>query len=145
LMSHFASPLVGPDDGYIQMLHVVDPQLSAEQRADRAATLRDDLHNLHGEDEMAGNSRPTQRIRIRIAGGDVVEEIVRRSADFDLVIMGASRESWIRRTLWGDRIQQIARRIQCPLMLVNLRGGRLQFGVSKFFQFFWDIQEGAEE
>lgn len=145
LVCQFATPLVTPEDGYIQMLHVVDPQLSPEQRAERAATLRETLDKLHGGEQREENERPEQRIRIRIAGGDVVEEIVRRSADFDLVIMGASRESWIRRTLWGDKTQRIAARIQCPLMLVNLRGGRLKFGVSRFFQFFWDIHEGVEE
>ena len=145
LVSQFATPLVTPEDGYIQMLHVVDPQLSREQRAERAATLRETLHKLHGREEREENERAEQRIRIRIAGGDVVDEIVRRSADFDLVLLGASRESWIRRTLWGDRIQRIAARIECPVMLVNLRGGRLQFGVSRFFQFFWDVHEGVEE
>ncbi len=148
LMSHFAVPLVTPDDGYIQLLHVVDPQLSAQQRADRAAMLRDSLDRLHAqqaETPPEQNQRPERRFRIRIAGGDVVEEIVKRSENFDLVLIGASRESWIRRTLWGDRTRQIAGRVKCPLMLVNLRGGRMQFGVSSFFQFFWDIQEGAEE
>ncbi len=145
LVSQFATPLLGPEEGYIEMLHVVDPQLSPHERAQRAATLRDALRRLHDEEEMEANERPQRRVRIRIAAGDVVEEVVRRSEDFDLVILGASRESWIRRTLWGNKTQRIAARIQCPLMLVNLRAGRLKFGVSKFFQFFWDIHEGVEE
>lgn len=78
------------------------------------------------------------------ASGEVVEEIVKRSTEFDLLIMGASRESWVRRTVWGDKTMRIAQRVQCPLMLVNLRGGRLQYGVASFCQFFWDVREGVE-
>jgi hypothetical protein len=55
--------------------------------------------------------------------------------------MGASRESWLRRKVWGDKTARVAEQISAPLMLVNMRGGRLKFNVSQFFQFFWDTEE----
>jgi hypothetical protein len=54
--------------------------------------------------------------------------------------MGASRESWLRRKVWGDKTSQLAERMATPLMLVNMRSGRVKFNVSRFFQFFWDIE-----
>ncbi len=81
-----------------------------------------------------------QRFQIRVEAGEVVETIAEQSEEFDLVIVGASRESWVRRKVWGDKTAQIARQIQTPLMLVNMSSGWMKFSVSQFFEFFWDIE-----
>jgi amino acid transporter/nucleotide-binding universal stress UspA family protein len=145
LMAEFAAPLTTEQGGYIELLHVVDRQRSAQQRAERAAELRRDISELDTTPDEQEPGRRQQRFRIRIAGGGVVSEIAERSRDFDLVVMGASQESWIRRKVWGDKTFRVANRIECPLMLVNLRVGRLQFSVSQFFQFFWDVEETQPE
>jgi nucleotide-binding universal stress UspA family protein len=87
------------------------------------------------------NGRSERRFRIRIERGDVVYTLIERSRDFDLVMMGASRESWLRRKVWGDKTARVANEIDAPLILANLRTGRLKFNVSQFFQFFWDAEE----
>lgn len=140
LMAEFAAPLTTEEGGYIELLHVVDRQLSAQQRAERAAELRRDISELDTTPDEQEPGRRQQRFRIRIAGGGVVSEIAERSRDFDLVVMGASRESWLRRKVWGDKTSRVANGVECPLMLVNLRGGRLKFNVANFFQFFWDVE-----
>jgi len=58
--------------------------------------------------------------------------------------MGASRQSWLRRKVWGDKIARVAAAVQCPVMFANLSGGKLQFSISSFMQFFWDTEDDIE-
>ncbi len=145
MMAEFAASLTTHEGGYIELLHVVDNQLSTHQRAERATQLRQTIRELDTTPDEAEPGRRQLRFRIRIVGGDAVEEIVKGSAGFDLVIMGASRQSWLRRQVWGDKTFRVAGSLETPLMLLNLRSGRLKFNVSQFFQFFWDIEEAETD
>jgi len=141
LMAGLAAPMAAAEGAYIELLHIVGEDLTPQQRAERAAELKQSISSL--DRPLVGadaDGRRKQRFRIRIETGEVVATIIEHSRDFDL-LMGASRESWIRRTVWGDKTFRIANGVDCPLMLVNLRTGRLQFNVSQFFQFFWDTEE----
>ncbi len=142
LMAGLAAPMAPEDDACIELMHIVSADMTPQQRAERAAELRESLKALDVEPARAvTDGRSKRRFRIRIETGDVAQTIIERSRDFDLVMMGASRESWIRRKVWGDKTLRVANQIDTPLMLVNLRGGRLKFNVSQFFQFFWDTEE----
>lgn len=142
LMAGLAAPVAAGDEAYIELMHVVGGDLTPQERAERAAALRESLRELDAEPaEGVTNGRSKRRFRIRIETGDVVETLIEHSADFDLVMMGASRESWLRRKVWGDKTARVAGRIDTPVMLVNMRTGKLQFNVSQFFQFFWDTEE----
>lgn len=140
LMAGLAAAMAA-DDAYIELLHVVDAELSPQDRAQRAADLKASLSALDVSPPEASAERRTQRYRIRIETGDVVRTIAERARQFDLLMLGASRESWVRRKVWGDKTARIAEAAECPLMLVNLRGGRLKYNVSQFFQFFWETEE----
>jgi amino acid transporter/nucleotide-binding universal stress UspA family protein len=142
LMAGLAAPMASEDEAYIELMHVVSEEMTPQERAERAAELRDSLTELDVEPTGATqNGRSKRRFRIRIETGEVVDKLIERSKDFDLVMMGASRESWVRRKVWGDKTARVADQIDVPLMLVNLRGGRLKFNVSQFFQFFWDTED----
>ncbi len=142
LMAQFAAVMAEEEGSYVRLLHVVDRHASSLERAQRAADLREAVTHYTQQNATAGqDSQAERRFHIRIEAGDVVDTIVSHSADFDLVIVGASRESWLRRNVWGAKTARVARRIKAPLMLVNMRSGRMKFSVSHFFQFFWDIEE----
>ena len=141
MMAEFAAPLTTREGGYIELMHVVDRQLLPQQRAERAAELRQAVSELDTTPDEAEAGRRQLRFRIRIVAGDVVDEIVEASAGFDLVVMGASRQSWLRRQVWGDKTSRVATSLEAPLVLLNLRSGLLKFNVSQFFQFFWDVEE----
>ncbi len=147
LMAGLAAPMVEPEGGYIELMHVVRSGLSPQERAQRAAQLKESISAYDpAEQPEAGDAEARRRMRMRIRiyeGDDVVATIRRVSADFDLLIMGATQQGWLRRTVWGDTTSRVAALIECPLMLVNLRTGPLQFNISQFFEFFWET-EGAE-
>jgi len=145
LVAQFAAVMAEEQDSYVRLLHVVDRHVSSLERAQRAFDLREAV-TQYTEDAAGGLTaeQVERRFHIRIEAGDIVDTIISHSADFDLVIVGASRESWLRRKVWGDKTARIARRIKAPLMLVNMRSGRMKFSVSQFFQFFWDIEDTEE-
>ncbi len=141
LIAGLAAPMGPPEGAYIELLHVVSEDLSPQQRAERAAELRHAISSLDPSvEEEAVEGRRQQRFRIRIETGDVVRTIIEHSRNFDLLMMGASRESWIKRKVWGDVTSRVAGGVECPLMLVNMQDGVLKFNVSQFFQFFWDTE-----
>ncbi|MFO8081675.1 MAG: amino acid permease [Armatimonadota bacterium] len=143
LMAGLAAPMAGEENAYIELVHVVSEDLTPRERAERAAELRESLTELDIEPtgEAVTDGRSKRRFRIRIETGDVVETLIERSKGFDLVMMGASRESWVRRKVWGDKTARVANEIDAPVMLANLRSGRLKFNVSQWFQFFWDTED----
>ncbi len=143
LVAPFAASMAAHEDAYIELMHVVDEELSSRERAERASEL---VQSLRARDigslvPTVANGRPERRFRIRIETGEVVETLIEHARDFDLVIMGASRESWIRRKVWGDKTSRVAGRIDTPLMFVNLRSGRFKYNIAQFFQFFWDTDD----
>jgi len=144
LMAGLAAPLADREQGYIELMHVVRPGLSPQERAQRAAQLKESISRFDPAAAPDVGERRQVRMRIRIYAGDDVSATIREaSQDFDLLIMGATQEGWLRRTVWGDTTSRVARGIECPLMLVNLRAGPLQFNVAQFFEFFWEV-EGPE-
>ncbi len=144
LIAQFAAAMTTEEDSYIEMLHVVDKDTSSAERAAAARNMREAIRGSISEQvEATGASvdRLKRRFRIRIQAGDVVETINKSSKDFDLVIIGASRESWLRRKVWGDKTKRLSQLLDTPVMLVNMGTGHMKYSVSRFFQFFWDIDE----
>ncbi|MBD3291688.1 MAG: amino acid permease, partial [Armatimonadia bacterium] len=145
LMAGLAARLVEPEGGYIELMHIVRSGLSPQERADRAATVRESISAFDRRVERGPGGRREVRFRIRIQeGDDVPRTILEQSRDFDLLIMGATQEGWVRRTVWGDTTSRVADQVECPLMLVNLKAGPLQFNVAHFFEFFYDVDDVDE-
>jgi len=51
--------------------------------------------------------------------GDIVEAIVRRAEDHDLLILGMRVEPWLRSFFFGTLNQQITAQVRCPTILVK--------------------------
>ena len=71
---------------------------------------------------------------------DVVSSIVARTHEADLLIIGSSQMSWIRRKVLGETPFLIARRSACPVILVNRGTSGVKFGIQTFFQFFRELE-----
>ena len=146
LMAGLAAQLVAPGGGYIELMHVVRSGLSPKERAERAAAVRGSISQFDADVDSVREERRKVRFRIRIEeGDDVTRTILERSRDFDLLIIGATQEGWIRRTVWGDTTSGVADQAECPLMLVNLKTPPLQFNMAQFFEFFYDVDETHDD
>jgi nucleotide-binding universal stress UspA family protein len=56
--------------------------------------------------------------------GSPADEIVRRSADSDLLVMGSEGKGLLRRLTVGSVTESVLRRTMCPLLVVRQRAPR---------------------
>lgn len=126
--------------GNIDVLFIVPPgQLGSNETNEILQNLNDSMkENINSGDGL--------KISIKcVEASSPINEIVRRSNDYETVVLGAAREKWISRKLRGDWPHQIARRVECPIVLVSQKTGTLKFGVQKFIEFFRDLESEVEK
>ena len=94
----------------IELLRVVDPTADA---GFEEATQMDMVETIAG-------SVPDVRVRIR-QGRDVADEIRAEVAEreYDLVVIGASRESRLRRVLFGSIPDEVAAGVDCSVLMIR--------------------------
>lgn len=127
------------DGGEIDVLHVAPPGESQSNQT--VATLSEIKASL--EEAMAGNGNQL-RVSVRcVEAASPVEEIIRQAEGYEALILGASGEGWLTRKVRGNRPQQIADRVHCPVVLVSRKTGNLKFGVQTFADFFRDLDAKA--
>jgi len=128
-------------------LHVTPPCLDEEARATRIEEIENALAEPAPFDpEDLEEVRLEDRLRLEIVeSGNVVQSIRRRSEDADLMIVGSSEESWIRRRPFGAGAYWAASGARCPVILVNQRTHPVKFSFQRFFQFFRELRTGEEE
>ena len=77
-------------------------------------------------------------IRIEtVEGNNPIDAIVDASADYDYVIIGATRDGWIKRRFFNSAPMQIAERIDIPLALTRPRIHALGFGLRRILNYIW--------
>lgn len=133
---------------HLDLLHVLPPGLGETEREARETAFREAVLEAEAEDEADENRRLYQNrvIRIRFEEGDHPDRVIVRTAgEYELLIIGASRERWWRRRVFGERPRIMARASPVPVVLVRRRAGALQFRVQSFFQFFRDLEEEERE
>jgi amino acid transporter len=123
----------------LQLYHAVPTNLSDEERTERLDALYGDLADMHvGPAEEGAAARS-----IEVEDTDhVVDRIVEMSADYDLTIVGAAREGWLRKLVAGTVPERIARRSEGRLLLVKHRRSPVQSWMLDTIDFFRDT-EGA--
>jgi hypothetical protein len=76
--------------------------------------------------------------------GDILSAIISRTHESDLMIVGSSDESLLKRRIFGEGPYIIARRSACPVILVDQETNRVKFGIQTFFQFFHELEKGEK-
>lgn len=142
LMLNVARLLAQPQ-GRIDVLHVRGHGPEAAKRDEPTVeAIREMTARTVGENEKAG----TGMVSVVLAESDMpVTEIVRQAADHDLLVIGSTRQGWLRRTVFGANPKRIAAQVAAPVVLVSRRSSAIQYNVQTFFQFFRDLREEAEQ
>ncbi len=124
----------------IELYHAVPPDLDDAARNARTAELYTGLEDLGVTPEEPA----TRSIRIE-ATSYPVSRIAEMSADYDLVILGAAREGWVRKLIAGTRQEHLVRRIRGPLVLVKHRRSLVRSWILDTVEFFRrTAPEGSE-
>lgn len=139
--------LIRAERGRITALHVVPPDLSAEDRRDRVEELREALTEPAVFDpEDATIDLDAERIEFEVVESrNVVQTIGERTGEADLVIVGSSEEGWLRRRIFATRPYWAARKARCPVILVNQETHPVKFSFQTFFEFFRRLEVTPEE
>jgi hypothetical protein len=70
--------------------------------------------------------------------GDVLSSIISRTHEADLMVIGASQQSWLKRKVSGETPYLLAHRSACPIIMVSRSTPKVAFSIQSFFQFFYD-------
>jgi len=126
----------------LDLYHAVPTGLSMQERKSHLEELYEGVADLD-----AGPEAENEVVHaIELEDTDrVVDRIARRSGDYDLTVIGAAREGWFRKLIAGTKPEQIARRVDGPLLLVKHRRSALQSRVLDTVEFFrtGDARTGA--
>ncbi len=97
--------------------HIVDPDASAEERAEAERWL-DKTLDLIGPEVVVD--------RLLIEGTSVAGGIARASKNFDLVVLGAAREPFFQQVLFGEIPEKVARYSPASVLVVKRYEGHVR-------------------
>ena len=84
--------------------------------------------------EQSGAEKLTIELRLT-ESGDSVKSIVQAADEFACVVLGATRDSWLKRKFFTSKMSRIARRIYPPLALVRSKPAGLKFGIYRILNY----------
>lgn len=117
-------------DAEITVIHVIDSklQLSAPFESTEMSTamrlVEEECESIAHSllEEYTGRSRDGGiEITTLLLRGNVANEIIGVSGDFDLVVMGTVGQGTLTSLLLGSVAEKVARHAECPVMLVRKR------------------------
>jgi nucleotide-binding universal stress UspA family protein len=113
----YAAPLARAGNAIIQLLHVIEGQLTAWQ-PQRETTAETRLQALAASPELAGLT-----IQTKVRFGNPEQTIVSYASDHhaDLIVIGAHGATGLTRFLMGGTAEGVMRMAPCPTILVSIR------------------------
>ncbi len=130
----------------ITVLHLLPRGLSDDEKKNRLALIRAPLAEpgfFDPEDAEISVDRGPIRFEFDETS-DILSAIVSRSHESDLMIVGSSDESLLKRRIFGEGPYIIASRSACPVILVDQETNRVKFGIQTFFQFFRELERNGK-
>ncbi|MFT5432808.1 MAG: amino acid transporter/nucleotide-binding universal stress UspA family protein [Myxococcota bacterium] len=108
----------------ITICHVVEPGATAEERAEAEGWIARTRERIDADVEL-----DQQIIEAKtVAGG-----IAKASRDYDLVVLGATREPWYQQVLFGEIAEKVARYSPASVLVAKRYEGRLRSMLKKAF------------
>jgi amino acid transporter/nucleotide-binding universal stress UspA family protein len=124
----------------LELYHAIPPGLEARKRSARTEELYTGLADLGVGPESNESARRT----ILIEETDrLVRRVVEMSEEYDLTMLGASREGWFRKQVAGYIPERIARLASGRLMLVKHRRSFVKSWMLDTIEFFLDTPRRA--
>ncbi|MDQ7034435.1 MAG: amino acid permease [Anaerolineae bacterium] len=109
------------DDTALDILHVLPPNTPT---ADKDAAVRSLQRRVDG----VRLERGSVNIVIR-ESADRRSPIIEASQDYDLLLLGATHDTWLKRRFFGNTPIAIAKETTTPVILLRPGGSRIEFGM----------------
>ncbi len=128
----YQARLLARDNGaQIVVLHAHHPNLEDSVRANLQSGIQREI-----DDFVKQNGFEQLRVELRlIKSSNPVRTIIQVANDFSCVVLGATRDSWLKRKFFSTKMSRIARKIQPPLALVRSKPTRLKFGLYQLLNY----------
>ena len=120
------------DDGVIELVHVATSPEAAREDGEAL------MEAMFGAPELRGvtSRRGLPVVMKALVDQNAVRAIDEAASGADLLIIGASAESWTKRRAFTRFHYDLARRYSGPMLMVKLRSGRAKFALQRFVEFF---------
>lgn len=125
----------------LDILHVLPPDTAT---ADKDAILRSLQRRVDGVRLNQG----TANIVIQ-QSGDRRTPIVETAQEYDLLVLGATRDTWLKRRFFGNTPIAIAHESDTPVVLLRPGGSRIEFGMRQTLNYlrggYAEVQEDSRQ
>jgi nucleotide-binding universal stress UspA family protein len=127
----------------ITVLHVTAPTCPETVGNSRIEAMRAAILKPDGSGSTADLEAVVQRcFEFKLARSkDPVRSIASRTKKADLLIVGSTHESWLRRKVIGRTPYRVAGRSACPVIMLSPQTNGLRFSAQTFFNFFREEPE----
>ena len=116
----------------VDIVHVFPPSVTEPERRRFMHALQLQIDGLRADyPELAGDVITVNEI---VAPG-VVDALVEAASDHDCVILGATRDSWLKQQLLGSKPGRIAQQVEAAVTLVSPKSSRMEFGMFQFLHY----------
>jgi len=115
----------------INVVHVFTPDVPEEEQRQFLDALQLQIDALQREyRELKGV------IKLEgVVASDVVEALVNVAEGYDCIILGTTRDSWIKQQFFGSKPSRIAHDVEPPVILVRPRTGAIGFGLRRMLNY----------
>ena len=130
----------------ITVLHLLPIGLSEDEKESRLDRIRAPLIEpgfFDPQDAEISINRGPIRFEFEETS-DILAAIISRTHESDLMIVGSSDESLLKRRIFGEGPYIIASRSACPVILVDQETSRVKFSIQTFFQFFRELEKAEK-
>lgn len=111
------------EDAALDILHVFPPNTPT---ADKEAFIRNTQRRVDAI--KVGQNKVNI---ISVDGTDRRDVIIETSKDYDLLVLGATRDSWLKQRFFGNTPQYIAQHADTAVVLLRPASNRVQFGMHR--------------
>jgi nucleotide-binding universal stress UspA family protein len=129
--------------GTVTVLNLSEEPLNEEEKQEFKDMIREQA--IEDEEDPASLFSEDSPIEFEFdESNNVIEDIGRRSSDYDRVVLGTSQEGFFQRKVFGKIPTEIAQKSKVPVVFVRPKATNVRYEVQHFFQFFRELEEQGE-
>ncbi|MDX1600497.1 MAG: amino acid permease [Anaerolineales bacterium] len=115
------------------IFHVFRGEESPEERQSLLDTLNGEVKQFEARFPKTQGS-----IKVRsVVNADPIDGIVDEARSYDYVVIGATRDGWLKRRFFNSAPTLIADQVECPVAVTRPRTHALGFGVRQILNYIW--------